>query len=274
VLEPRDDGWRVSDGLWERIEPLLPPRPRHPLGCHRPRVSDRAALDAILFVLRTGCQWSALSQTRICSKSSAYRRFREWAASGVFERLWQHLLDDPETPLDWAWLALDGQMVKAPKGGQAAGPNPTDRAKYGTKRSLVTDASGIPIGVVIDGANRHDAKLLEPTLTTLRIAVPVGVRPGVCLDRGYDTHAARRCVERLGFEPHVRSRTQELQLVHHGGRARRWVVEATFAWLVLFRRLKISYERLAITRIAFLTLACALITWRASHPATRAEAAY
>jgi len=115
-LEPRDDGWRVSDGLWERIEPLLPPRPRHPLGCHRPRVSDRAALDAILFVLRTGCQWSALSQTRICSKSSAYRRFREWAASGVFERLWQHLLDDPETPLDWAWLALDGQIVKAPKG--------------------------------------------------------------------------------------------------------------------------------------------------------------
>ena len=62
--------------------------------------------------------------------------------------------------------------------------------------------------------------------------------------------------------------------MREGARARRWVVESTFAWLVLFRRLKISHERLATTRSAFLNLACALVTWRASHPVTRAEAAY
>src|SRR6187401_3546174 len=61
----RDDGWRLPDALWAKMEPLLPPRPRHPLGCHNPRVPDRAAMDAIFFVLRTGCHWNALGETRI-----------------------------------------------------------------------------------------------------------------------------------------------------------------------------------------------------------------
>jgi transposase len=73
--------WRIPDKLWERIEPLLPPRKPHPLGCHNPRVPDRNAMDAIFFVLRTGCQWNALNATGICSSSSAHRRFQEWAAS-------------------------------------------------------------------------------------------------------------------------------------------------------------------------------------------------
>ena len=59
----RDDGWRLPDQLWAKMEPLLPPRPKHPLGCHNPRVPDRAAMDAIFFVLRTGCQWNALNAT-------------------------------------------------------------------------------------------------------------------------------------------------------------------------------------------------------------------
>jgi transposase len=225
-------------------------------------VPDRDALDAILFVLRSGCQWSALNQTRICSKSSAYRRFREWAGAGVFEALWTQLLADPQT------------IVKAPKGGQASGPNPTDRAKSGTKRSLCTDGGGVPLGIAIDGANRHDVKLLERTLEGLLAAPPEGLRPGVCLDRGYDYPWVRPRLCELGYEPHVHSRGEEARLIREGARARRWVVESTFAWLVLFRRLKISHERLAATRSAFLNLACALITWRASNPATRSEAAY
>ncbi|MDR0716190.1 MAG: transposase, partial [Azoarcus sp.] len=91
-LAVKDDGWRIDDKLWERMEPLLPPRKPHPLGCHNPRVPDRDAMnamDAILFVLRTGCQWNALSATGICSSSSSYRRFREWTDAGVFERFWR-----------------------------------------------------------------------------------------------------------------------------------------------------------------------------------------
>jgi hypothetical protein len=84
-----NDGWRIPKELWARMEPLLPPRPAHPLGCHNPRVPDRDAMNAILFVLRTGCQWNALDATGICSCSSAYRRFREWTEAGVFLESWK-----------------------------------------------------------------------------------------------------------------------------------------------------------------------------------------
>ena len=76
--------WRIPDELWERIVPLLPPRKPHPLGCHRPRVDDRQAMDAIFFVLRTGCQWGARDATGICSHSAAHRRFQAWTAADVF----------------------------------------------------------------------------------------------------------------------------------------------------------------------------------------------
>lgn len=116
----RDDGFRLSDELWERIEPLLPAPKPHPLGCHRPRVANRAAMDAILLVLRTGMQWNALDGTGTCSCSSAYRRFREWLDAGVFETFWRRgLLEyDGLRGIDWSWLALDGAMTKAPLGGE------------------------------------------------------------------------------------------------------------------------------------------------------------
>ena len=63
--------WRISDAWWERIVPLLPPRKLHTLGCHRPRVEDRKAMDAMFFVLRTGCPWNALKKTGLCSSRAA-----------------------------------------------------------------------------------------------------------------------------------------------------------------------------------------------------------
>jgi putative transposase len=133
-LVSRDDGWRMPDWLWERIEPLIPePVDNHPLGCHRPRVPDRDAMDAILLVLRTGMQWNALDLTGPTSSSSAHRRFQEWVEAGVFHEIWrQGLLEyDELVGIDWAWLAADGAMSKAPLGGPKTGPNPTDRAKKG-----------------------------------------------------------------------------------------------------------------------------------------------
>ena len=134
-LVDRDDGWRMPDWLWQRIEPLLPERPAHPLGCHNPRVPDRDAMEAILLVLRTGMQWNALNATGICSSSSAHRRFQEWERAGLFRELWrQALLAYDETiGIEWEWLALDGAMTKAPLGRAKTGPNPTDRAKKGER---------------------------------------------------------------------------------------------------------------------------------------------
>jgi putative transposase len=132
-LVARDDGWRIPDETWEQMEPLLPPRPSHPLGCHNPRVPDRDAMNAILLVLRTGMQWNALNATGICSSSSAHRRFQEWAGAGLFEEFWrQGLLAYEELKgIEWEWLSCDGVMGKAPLGGEETGPNPTDRAKKG-----------------------------------------------------------------------------------------------------------------------------------------------
>lgn len=122
----KDDGWRIPDWLWEQMETLLPAAPAHPLGCHRPRVPDRDAMNAIFMVLRTGMQWNALNATGICSSSSAYRRFQEWEAAGVFHELWRKglLAYDEVVGIDWDWLAADGAMSKAPLGGPKTGPNP------------------------------------------------------------------------------------------------------------------------------------------------------
>ena len=121
----RRDG-RMPDELWQRIEPLLPPRKPHPLGCHRPRVDDRRAMDAIFFVLRTGCQWNALNPTGLCSSSSAHRRFQEWTEAGGFLALWQSGLAAYEAlqGIDWEWLAMDGAITKAPLGGEKGGQEP------------------------------------------------------------------------------------------------------------------------------------------------------
>lgn len=138
----KDDGWRIPDSVWAKMEPLLPARPAHPLGCHNPRVPDRDAMDAILFVLRTGCQWNALNATGICSSSSAHRRFQEWTEAGVFLEFWrQGLLEfDRVRGIEWEWLSMDGAMTKSPPRGRTDRPQPDrpsqarDKAKPAHRR--------------------------------------------------------------------------------------------------------------------------------------------
>lgn len=132
-LVTQDDGWRISDQLWERMEPLLPARPTHPFGCHNPRVPDRNAMNAILLVLRTGMQWNALNATGICSSSSAHRRFTEWTKAGVFEKFWQEglLSYDRLKGIEWSWLSMDGAITKAPHGGKKNRCKPRRQRKEG-----------------------------------------------------------------------------------------------------------------------------------------------
>lgn len=88
-LIERDDGWRMPGWVWEKIEPLLPPPPAHPLGTHRRGVPKRDVMDAILLVARTGMQWNALDATGVCNSSTAHRRFQEWERAGVFYEIWR-----------------------------------------------------------------------------------------------------------------------------------------------------------------------------------------
>lgn len=138
-LIAKDDGWRIPDVLWETMKGLLPPPKPHPLGCHNPRVPDRDAMDAILFVLRTGCQWNALNATGICTSSSAFRRFREWTEAGVFLQFWKLglMTYDELKGIDWAWLSMDGAMTKAPLGGEKNGAQSygSRQRRHQTKRA-------------------------------------------------------------------------------------------------------------------------------------------
>lgn len=115
-----DSKWQISDELWEKMANLLTEhKTRHPLGTHRKRVGNRAAMSAIFFVLRTGCQWNALNATGICSSNSAHRLFQEWRDAEVFERFWQNglLASGQLDAIDWSWLSMDGCMTKSPLAG-------------------------------------------------------------------------------------------------------------------------------------------------------------
>jgi transposase len=118
-----EEGWRIPDVLWERLEPLLPPRTPHPFGCHNPRVPDRRARDALCFGLRTGGQWGALEATGLCAHSAAHRRFQAWVEAGGFLALWQAgvLEYDRLKGLEWSWRRRDGCQTKAPLGGEKHG---------------------------------------------------------------------------------------------------------------------------------------------------------
>ena len=156
-----------------------------------------------------------------------------------------------------------GQRQRArQKGGEAAGPNPTDRGKAGTERHLVTDARGTPLGVLTGPANQHDSRMLAPTLDAVPPVRGGGRgrprrRPGkLHADKGYDHRRCRRECRQRGITPRIARRGVESseRLGRH-----RWVVERTLAWLNRFRRLAIRYERRADIHLAFTTLGCALV---------------
>lgn len=153
--------------------------------------------------------------------------------------------------------------------GKRTGPNPTDRGKDGVKRSLVTEGHGVPIGLAVAGANRHDMKLVRETLERLVIErpEPTAEQPqGLCLDKGYDYQEVRAIVAEFGFTAHIKARSEEAQAIKQeaGFRARRWVVERAHSWLNRFRRILVRWEKKPENYVAFLHFACALIAFRAS----------
>jgi putative transposase len=153
---------------------------------------------------------------------------------------------------------------QSPFGGEATGPSPTDRGKQGTKRSVLTEGQGIPMAVVVAGANRHDMKLLADTLDAVVIARPEPTEAApqhVCLDKGYDDDACRQEAEGQGYIPHIRSRGEERQEKRESPdyRPRRWVVEVCHSWLNRFRKLLVRFEKKLKTHLALLQFACAYI---------------
>lgn len=139
----------LTEPLWEQFAALLPERPvydpAHPLGCHRPRISDRVVFDKLLQLLRFGCSYQAIADPT-CSATTIRTRRDEWIRLGVFARLRQLALQayDRIVGLVLDQVAVDGCITKAPGGGEVAGRSPVDRGKQGLKRSGMVDGYGIP----------------------------------------------------------------------------------------------------------------------------------
>jgi putative transposase len=159
-------------------------------------------------------------------------------------------------------------MTKAPLGGEKTGKNPTDRAKSGVKRSLLTDGRGIPLAVTVEGANCHDKRMVEQTLQSMACQRPTPSRfrrQHMCMDKGYDYSDTRALVKAHGYIVHIRARGEEVRrkFAIPRYRARRWVVERSHSWLNRFRRILIRWEKKASNYLAMLHLACAITTFRA-----------
>ena len=148
--------------------------------------------------------------------------------------------------------------------GEATGPHPTDRGKQGTKRSVLTEGNGIPIALVVAGANRHDKKLLADTLEAVVVARPEPSEEEpqhLCGDKGYDYPDSRQEVADHQYIPHIRSRgeEQEERRDEPGYRPRRWVVEVCHSWLNRFRKILVRFEKKLATHLGLLQFACAYI---------------
>lgn len=138
----------IIEPLWEQFAALIPEHiDNHPLGCHNPRIPERVVFEKLVQVLVLGATYDRIADS-VCSATTIRRRRDEWIAAGIFETLEQICLAayDRIIGLDLDDVTVDGCLVKAPCGGGAAGKSPVDRGKQGTKRSLMTDGSAIPIG--------------------------------------------------------------------------------------------------------------------------------
>ena len=235
----------VSDELWEAIAPLLPQHPPSPKG-GRPRCPDRDCLNGILFVLREGLRWQSLPLALGWgSGSTCWRRFEEWTAAGVWEAAHVRLVTalSEQGLLNLERVVVDSCSLRAVRGGDHTGPNPTDRAKNGCKRHLITDGHGQPLVVRTGPANRRDEQALPGLLWWLWIVLLYGgrCRPAALQgDRGYGFPWSIALV--LGWG--IRSLLAVRGSPHGSGLGRtRFVVERTHAWFGHYRRLLICYER-------------------------------
>jgi putative transposase len=134
---------------------------------------------------------------------------------------------------------------------------------------MLVDGYGIPIGLAVAGANRHDIKLAKPTLESMPVERPGSTArspQNMCLDKGYDFPEIDELIEEWGYTGHIARRgvDQSKRKKIPGYRARRWVVERTHSWLNRFRRLLIRWEETKRNYVAMIHFACAWITWRAT----------
>jgi putative transposase len=241
----------LTDEQWALVEPLIPVftggRPR--------KTSLRDVLDAIFYVLRTGCQWRYLPKD-FPPKSTVWGYFDAWRHNGTLDLIHDILRDrvrkqeKPGRPRRTA--SIDSQSVDASSGGEARG---RDNAKNvnGRKRHIIVDSLGLLLAVAVTAADVDDAAAAPATLRQL-VEQPVGHVHRVFADNKYHNHALYGWVADNGW--------YDLEIVRRPKDAEgwvklpiRWTVERTFAWLVKCRRLSVDREKSTRSAEAMIRLA-------------------
>jgi len=237
-------------GIIDRLED-------QPYRTGRPPLPTIEVVETLRFFVREGVQWRELrAAAGRASGSTLRRRLDGWGATALLRQVHIALIRmvraGPEVaPWD---VVVDSCSVRAKRGGELTGPNPTDRGKAGTKYHVVASTDGIPLGVVPSAANVHDTRLF-PHL--LRLAQVVCAAIGrLYADAAYDSADNRGLCLRDGIEPLIRA----VGAPHGSGLgAVRCVVEHDCAWLLANKRLDRRHDRLGRMILALLTAACIFV---------------
>jgi transposase len=255
----------LLEPVWDQLQVLLPERaefdPSHPLGCHRRRIPDRIVFAHIVAALVHGSGYERIA-TAACSDATIRRRLKDWAQRGIAEQLHALALAayDRMIGLELDEVSVDGAITKAPCGGEKAGPSPVDRAKAGLKRSTMVDGGGIPLGLASAGANRHDSKLLAPTIQAAKQQVGALVENArVHLDSAYDGKPSRQALDDHALVGEIARRGVPAP-VQVG---KRWVVERTNSWMNGFGKIRRCTEKNGKVVGFYLYLAATFVTLRA-----------
>ena len=232
----------ITNSMWEAIKNEIPVK-QTKVG--RPEMDPRKALNAIYFVIRTGCQWHMLPKS-LGIASTIHGKFMRWLRMGVFEKIHQLASKLYLGKLGkWGiWYATDTISVKAPLATEQVGKNPTDRSKKGTKRSMIVDRNGAPLGITIHAANVHDSQVVQFTFKALLNRYEPSNLNIIAADSAYDSKKIRTFFNEQNFillasENKRRKVVDKIYKPLH-----RWIVERTHGWLNQNRGVNIHLTKL------------------------------
>lgn len=250
----------ISENIWKFIYNILPEKWKNQK-FGRPYFNNRSIIEGIFYVLKSGCHWSLIPRY-YGAYQTIHRRYQELVRSDFFKKLWHEglMILKKDGKLNLAHQSLDGCITKSPLGGKKTGKNPTDRSKLGTKRAIVVDQNGIPLGLAISGANTHDSKLLLQTLNSVPYAIKIERSKWLHLDRGFDSKKSREIAVGHNFKAQIalKKKRNQSEAVIREKDIFRWVVERTHSWMNRFRRIYIRWEKKIDNYQGMLELASAI----------------
>jgi putative transposase len=241
----------IADSLWEAIKNILCTKTSK---VGRPPMNIKRALEGIIYVLQTGCQWYLLPREYGCH-TTIHGIFMKWCRTGIIEKVFEIAREYySKQNSENNWYAADSSSKKAPFA-NFGGKNPTDRSKQGIKHMLIVDRKGAPLFAHIAAANVHDSKLLKPVMSQMKKKEKLCI---LATDSAFDVrNLYSHCKENniaLIASPNPRRKKN----VHKFNVPYRWKVEQTFGILSWLRGLKNCWSKTFEACLGFLQIACSL----------------